>query len=436
MTRFFVSTVQVFVVEIFLASTLALAQTPAAQPDAAVINPGARTVTTSNFLVTWNTGVDSEAITNLIWRGGQNLTSTYELDTCGSTGRGGNVFYFGNGWGPPDPQSGGEVLVGGGTVTPSRMFPWFGEILPSGTAEITVNSRSSYCPPSSEGVDVQTTYRFPNPSDFNVDWFQVQRVFNFTNAPFAHDLRPYIPRLNTAAGYTEVLYPATNGTLASISALNCTYGCTGPVSAPGASQLSPPWKSAKGWFAIHNPNTQRGVVVKRTRSQEIQGNAAGGQLWVDSDYSSQIYATNASSVLFLSPSGGFRGLLSETETFCFYDSTIWTPSLTPPSGCRDTTANLSPSTLTFASQPTGTISVPQVATLRNAGSVPIVIKAITANGDYIQQNNCPYNLLGGESCIIDVFFEPLRPGIRSGAVSIVYALAENNETISLTGLAE
>jgi len=56
---------------ILLSSTLVFAQ---------VIDPTTRTVTTSNFLVTRNTGVDTEAITTLEWMGGPSVTSTYEPD--------------------------------------------------------------------------------------------------------------------------------------------------------------------------------------------------------------------------------------------------------------------------------------------------------------------------------------------------------------------
>jgi hypothetical protein len=84
----------------------AAAQQPGDKPNVG-IDPAARTVTTSDFPATWNTGVDTEAITSLDWRGGANVTSTYELNTCGNIGEGGNIQYFGNGWSPPDPQSGG-----------------------------------------------------------------------------------------------------------------------------------------------------------------------------------------------------------------------------------------------------------------------------------------------------------------------------------------
>ena len=120
-------------------------------------------------------------------------------------------------------------------------------------AEVTVNSNSTNCPPSSAGINVQTTYRFFDPRNSGVNWFGVQRVFDFTATTFAHDFRPYIARLNLGSGYTEVLYPALGGELVAMNASNCPYGCTGPVSAPGAAPLSPAWASAAGWFAVHNP---------------------------------------------------------------------------------------------------------------------------------------------------------------------------------------
>jgi hypothetical protein len=47
-------------------------------------------------------------------------------------------------------------------------------------------------------------------------------------------------------------------------------------------------------------------------------------LWVEVNASSQ---TTASSVLLLQPPGGFTGTVVENESLCFYDSSIWSPSL-------------------------------------------------------------------------------------------------------------
>jgi hypothetical protein len=52
----------------------ALAQTKGKIPASNVsIDATSRTVTTSNFAITWNSGVDTEAVTSLIWKGGSNL---------------------------------------------------------------------------------------------------------------------------------------------------------------------------------------------------------------------------------------------------------------------------------------------------------------------------------------------------------------------------
>ena|ERR1022692_553451 len=98
MTRKLTRTVLNFgIVSTFLAliaiptAPIALAQATGKTPVPGVsIDFTNRTVTTSNFLLTWNTGADTEAITTLDWMGGSNLTGTLGLDTCGglrSSGR-------------------------------------------------------------------------------------------------------------------------------------------------------------------------------------------------------------------------------------------------------------------------------------------------------------------------------------------------------------
>jgi hypothetical protein len=420
----------------FLAMIAMLAAPPAWAQSAAVpnvsINPATRTVTTSNFAVTWNTGADTEAITALNWMAGSNLTTTYGLDTCGNLGDGGNVPYFGNAWAPPDPQSGGLVLVGSGTVTPPGTGAWSGQIVPSVAAQVTVNSNSTSCPPSSAGIDVQTTYRFFDPDNSGVNWFGVQRVFDFTGAAFAHDFRPYVARLNLGLGYTEVLYPAPGRELVVMNASNCPYGCTGPVSAPGAAALSPPWDSTQGWFAVHNPSTKQGVVVRRVPSADPQGKEIAAQLWIDVDAGGN---SNASSFLLMSPTAGFTGgLVTEAEVLCFYNSTTWTPSLEPPLGCNIPPVILSPWILTFAGQSVGATSAPKTAKVTNIGPVAIKIGTIVSSGDFVQTNDCPESISARSSCTITVIFKPSAAGIRSGSISVVDVLKDSPQTLSLAGL--
>jgi hypothetical protein len=402
-----------------------------------VIDPNKRTVTTNNFLVAWSTGTDTEAIISINWRGGQNLTSTEAVGNCNPFAPGA-VEYFGDTYAPPDPQSGGFVLVGGGTTTPPGTTAWSGQILSSGTAEVTINSSSTGCPPSSAGINVKTTYNFFNPDDPNTNWFGVQRAFDFTPTTFAHDFRPYMPRLSLSEGFTQVLYPTTSGSLATLSVYNCPIGCTGPIGAPGAAPLNPPWDATQGWFAIHNPGDLQGVVVKRDPSNDPQGNAIAAQLWVDNDGGSD---TNASSFLLMSPTGGFTaGLVTEVERLCFYDSTIWTPSLTPPAACSNSPVSLSPSTLTFAPQAIGTTSASKSVTLTNTSDAPLSISniAITGinSGDFAQTNDCPVSpgtVAPAGFCTLSVTFTPTATGIRTGAVTITDNAVGSPHQLPLTG---
>jgi len=247
-----------------------------------------------------------------------------------------------------------------------------------------------------------------------------------------HDFRPYIARLNLSS-YTEVLYPTPSGTLATLNASACPGGCTGPVAAPGAAQLNPPWDSREGWFAFHDPTTLQGVVVNRVPSIDPQGSVIAAQLWIDYDDASS--PSNASSFLLMNPEAGFQGgLVAEAETLCFYNSTIWTPSLIPPPACRNGPAILMPWNLTFSGQGVASTSAPQTAILRNAGAESVVIAGIVASGDFAQTNNCPASLSSEAVCSIIVTFSPVATGIRSGSLSIVDSLAGSPQTLTLDGI--
>jgi hypothetical protein len=264
------------------------------------------------------------------------------------------------------------------------------------------------------------------------NWFGVQRVFDFTAAAFAHDFRPYIARLNLGLGYTEVRYPAPGRELVVMNASNCPGGCTGPASAPGAAPLSPAWDASQGWFAVHNPSTRQGVIVRRVPSADPQEKPIAAQLWIDVDAGGN---SNASSFLLLSPAAGFTGgLVTEAEVLCFYNSAIWTPSLAPPLGCNTPPVILTPWTLTFAGQSVGAAGSPKTATVTNIAPVAVRIGTIVSSGDFTQTNDCPATIAARSSCTIAVTFKPSAAGIRSGSVSIVDVLKDSRQSLSLAGL--
>ena len=257
-----------------------------------------RLVSQPPFYIEWGR-TDPEEIILLSWKGSANLTNSWHHGACA-----GDSEYFGNSWVSEGEGTGGfffASLVGWGTT---------GDWTSPAPNEATINSISSGCPYSAD-IPVHTEYRF--------SWgnlIEVQRVFGFGDEGYAHDVRPFIPRLTPADGYTQVLHPDDDGdTLLTENAGSCDFGCR-----------IDDWNGS--WFAIHNPETRQGMIVRHKPSDYSVA------LWVDQDGGSN---TNSSSVLLLQPEGGFVGWVLETEYLCFYDANVpdggWEPNLTLPDGC-------------------------------------------------------------------------------------------------------
>jgi hypothetical protein len=266
---------------------------------AAVIDPVNRTVTTTQFFLDWH-ATDPEEILYVRWNGSGNLTNTAQVGTTCTD----DLEYFGNAWVTQDEGTPAQVfvsLVGWGTT---------GNWQAQGSNGVKIGSSSNGCF-GSAGLRVQTKYRFPDRRDAQ-NRFRMVRKFHMGNTPFDYDFRPYIARLTPRAAYSDVLHPDAAGTtLLTEDSMLCDFGCR-----------VDDWNQQ--WFAVHNPATGEGMIVKRGRA------APPAALWVDQDSLSD---TSSSSALLLKPGGGFTGTVKEVETFCFYNSVMWTPSLTLPPGC-------------------------------------------------------------------------------------------------------
>jgi hypothetical protein len=255
-----------------------------------------RTITAGNFYVKWSS-TNPEEVVDLRWKGSGNLVNTGANPYCA-----GDLEFFGNSWvseneGTPDFFFGS--LVGWGTS---------GTWSSSNSSEVNIGSISSGCPGSAD-IPIHTQYQFP---DGKPDLMMIQRTFEFGEAAYTHDVRPFIPRLYPWNGFTQVLHPnaASDALVTETTSTICDFGC-----------VAESWDGS--WFAIHDPITGQGMIV-----QSSTGPIA---LWLDNDGAS---FTNSSSILLLQPDGGFIGTVTETEYLCFYDSSSWTLSLTLPEGCQ------------------------------------------------------------------------------------------------------
>jgi hypothetical protein len=90
--------------------------------------------------------------------------------------------------------------------------------------------------------------------------------------------------------------------------------------------------------------------------------------------------------------------------------------------------------LTFRSQLVRTASSAQTATLANSGSSPVVIKSLTASGDFSQRNTCGSSLAAGARCSITVTFTPSHTGPRSGSITVTNATVGSPKPLPLSGI--
>ena len=99
--------------------------------------------------------------------------------------------------------------------------------------------------------------------------------------------------------------------------------------------------------------------------------------------------------------------------------------------------NLTPTSLTFATQAEGTTSAAQNVNLTNNGSGPLAISSVAITGadlsDFAQTNNCVSPLAAGFSCNIAVTFSPTAVGTRTASVTVTDSATGSPHSVSLTG---
>lgn len=90
--------------------------------------------------------------------------------------------------------------------------------------------------------------------------------------------------------------------------------------------------------------------------------------------------------------------------------------------------------MTFPSQAIGTTSAPQAVRILNAGSVPMALAGLSASGEFVQANDCPFSLAPGMSCTAQVSFAPRTASARHDGALVVQASAvDAPRTLPLLG---
>lgn len=122
-----------------------------------------------------------------------------------------------------------------------------------------------------------------------------------------------------------------------------------------------------------------------------------------------------------------------TGAIAVTDNAAGSPQTVSLLGIGNPPVTLSPSSLSFSSQPAGTTSTAQVVTLTNSLSTPLAITSIAAAGDFAETNNCGTSVPAGSACNISVAFKPSVTGSRMGTLTIMDSAGNSPQVASLSG---
>lgn len=103
----------------------------------------------------------------------------------------------------------------------------------------------------------------------------------------------------------------------------------------------------------------------------------------------------------------------------------------------DTTASVSSTALAFGSEPLGVASKSKTITLKNTGSKPLSVYAITLTGaeaaSFSSSNDCEVAIAAASTCTINVTFLPPAPGAATARLSITGNVTPSLASIDLSG---
>lgn len=117
-----------------------------------------------------------------------------------------------------------------------------------------------------------------------------------------------------------------------------------------------------------------------------------------------------------------------------YGRGVWqAPLLTAAYPARPA-MTVSPPTLVFPQQSSGTGSAAQTITVTNTGNATLTISLVATTGDFSETNTCVGTAIAiGANCTVQVVFLPTATGPRTGVLTIYGNVAGGQATVTLSG---
>ena len=176
------------------------------------------------------------------------------------------------------------------------------------------------------------------------------------------------------------------------------------------------------------------VTINTITQTDAEFSLSGSGCTAGTQVSPQSYCTFR--IIFTPSAAGNR-----TTTLTIADSAPGSPRKVTLSGVGISSnvpeVNLTPASLTFATQAEGTTSAPQNINLTNNGAANLTVSSIALTGanpgDYAQTNNCVSPIAAGFSCNIAVTFSPTATGTRTASVTVTDNATGSPHSVTLTG---
>ena len=122
-----------------------------------------------------------------------------------------------------------------------------------------------------------------------------------------------------------------------------------------------------------------------------------------------------------------------TGTLTLVDATGTQTVALTGTGQGAATDTLSPTSLSFAATPTGSLSAAQIVTITNSGDLVLTSIAVSVSGPFQTSNTCGTQLAAHASCTISVVFAPMQLGSLTGVLTITDLI--HAQTVALSGSA-
>jgi hypothetical protein len=280
--------------------------------------------------------------------------------------------------------------------------------------------------------------------------------------PYAFAGESYFENFTATGGSgTGYTWSVTSGTALSAVGLSLTQA--GVISgSPNATETAAPFTvkvvDSQGNFGTQNytltvypdisatPTTLPAGTMGTPYSQTLTASGGAGGPFSFSVASGTALSAVA---LTLSPGGLISGTPSAAETAApltiqvadslgNFTQLKYTLTITAPSPI----AGLSPASLTFAAQPSGTVSAAQTVTLSNTGNAALSITGtgISISGanatDFAQTNACGASVAAGSNCVISVTFTPsLSAGLEAATLNVADNASGTPQQAQLSGIA-